>query len=236
MEEQIIQPINNEALDNLKDEKKKTPKNSKFKWWQSFLMLIGTLVFSVVVAYFISDKYFWSNIDMKRVNEQLDHYKTLVDAQPNDPAHRVNLGYTYFLKNDNDEAIKQFKVALDLDKKYYDAYLNLAIVYNDEDRLDDSLKAAQKAVELAPRDYKGQLQKGMVYRKLKMYDEALESLNQANQLMPGNTDIIYEIGLLAEEQGMATEAADIYKEALSYDPLHKNSLDGLNRVASNDSK
>lgn len=215
-----------------KEEKTPKKKNNRFKRWQAFTILFLTLVISVGASYYISDKYFWSDIDMNRINQQLDHYKGLVDQNPNDPSNRINLGYTYFIKGDNDEAIKQLKVALDLDKKNFDAYLNLSIVYNDMENFDEALKMAQKAVDLSPRDYKGQMQKGVVYRELKMYEDALTALNEANRLMPGNTDIIYQIGLIAEEQGMPKEAADIYKDALSYDPLHKNSLAGLDRVAS----
>lgn len=214
--------------------KTKSIKNKKFKWWQSLSILLLTLVVSVGTGYYVSQKYFWSNMDMKRINEQLSHYKSLVDQNPNDPQNRVNLGYTYFLKDDNDNAIKQLKIALDLDKKNYNAYLNLSIVYNDEKNFDEGLKMAQKAVELNPRDYKGQLQKGTIYREMKMYEDSLEALNQANQLMPGNVDIIFQIGLLAEERGLKKEAADIYKDALTYDPLHKPALEGLDRVASKD--
>jgi tetratricopeptide (TPR) repeat protein len=214
--------------------KPKSLKNKKFKWWQSLTILLLTLVVSVGTGYYVSQKYFWSNMDMNRINEQLHHYKSLVDQNPNDPQHRVNLGYTYFLKNDNDNAIKQLKIAVDLDNKNYNAYLNLSIVYNDEKNFDEGLKMAQKAVELNPRDYKGQLQKGTIYRELKMYEDSLESLNQANQLMPGNVDIIFQIGLLAEERGLKKEAADIYKDALTYEPLYKPALEGLDRVASKD--
>jgi tetratricopeptide (TPR) repeat protein len=210
-------------------------KNEKFKWWQTLLILSLTLLISVGAAYYISDKYFWSKMDMNRVSEQLDYYKNKVDGEPNEPKHRVNLGYTYFLKGDNDEAIKQLKVALDLDKKNYDAYLNLSIVYKDQGELDNALKAAEKCVDLNPREYKGLLQKGSIYRELKMYKDSLETLNQANSLMPGNTDIIYEIGRLAEDQGQLTEAEAIYKDALNYDPLYKNALKGLDRIASKDS-
>lgn len=214
--------------------KQKNPKNNKFKWWQSLSILLLTLVVSVGTGYFVSQKYFWSNLDMNRVNEQLAHYKSLVDQNPNDPQNRINLGYTYFVKGENDNAIKQLKIALDLDKKNFDAYLNLSIVYNDQENYNEALKMVQKAVDLAPRDYKGQMQKGIVYREMKMYEDALTALNEANRLMPGNVDIIYQIGLIAEEQGMPNEAADIYKDALSYDPLHKPALEGLDRVASKD--
>jgi tetratricopeptide (TPR) repeat protein len=216
-----------------KETKKKKEKKDRLPWWQSFLILFLTLGISVGAAYYISDTYFWSKMDMDRVNEQLTYYKNIVEEQPNDPQQRVNLGYTYFLKGHNDEAIKQYKVALDLDKNFYDAYLNLGIVYNDEERFDDALKMFQKVTEIAPRDYKGHLYKGTVYRQLKMYDDAIEVLSQANVLMPGNSQIICEIGRVAEDQGQNKEAEELYKEALNYDPLYKNALEGLERIAKN---
>ena len=214
-----------------KGKKEKKPKKEKFNWWQTLLILFLTLGISVGAGYFISDKYFWSDIDQNQLKKQFEHYKDQVDAQPNDPQHRVNLGYSYFLLGKNDEAIKQFQVALDLDKNYYDAYLNLGIVYNDEERLDETLKMATKAAEIAPRDYKSQLLTGTAYRKLKMYDEAIETLSKANELMPGNTDIITELGKVAEDQGDIKNAEELFKEALNYDPLYKPAIEGLDRVA-----
>ncbi|MFJ5759631.1 tetratricopeptide repeat protein [Neobacillus sp. NPDC093182] len=209
----------------------KKPKKEKFTWWQTLLILFLTLGISIGAGYFISDKYFWSGFDQNQLKKQFEHYKNQVDAQPNDPQHRVNLGYSYFLLGKNEEAIKQFKVALDLDKNFYDAYLNLGIVYLDEERLDEGLKMATKASEIAPRDYKSQLLKGTAYRKLKMYDESLETLSKANELMPGNTDIITELGKVAEDQGDKKNAEELFKEALNYDPLYKPALEGLDRVA-----
>jgi tetratricopeptide (TPR) repeat protein len=227
------QTTNQNNTEQDKETKKKKEKKDRLPWWQSLLILFLTLGISVGAAYYISDTYFWSKMDMDRVNEQLTYYKNIVEEQPNDPQQRVNLGYTYFLKGHNDEAIKQYKVALDLDKNFYDAYLNLGIVYNDEERFDDALKMFQKVTEIAPRDYKGHLYKGTVYRQLKMYDDAIEVLSQANVLMPGNSQIICEIGRVAEDQGQNKEAEELYKEALNYDPLYKNALEGLERIAKN---
>lgn len=211
--------------------KNKKEKNDRFKWWQGLLILLITLGVSVTAAYIISDKYLWSDVDQNQLKERLEHAKVGVDQKPNDPQSRVELGYAYFLNDDNDEAIKQLKVAIDLDKNDYNAYLNLGIVYNDEKRYDDALKNAIKATELSPRDYKGYLLKGMAYRNLKMYTEASETLAKADKLMPGNTDIIFESGRVAEAQGKKDAAEEIYKEALSYDPLYKPALDALDRLS-----
>jgi tetratricopeptide (TPR) repeat protein len=211
--------------------KTKKKKNDRFKWWQALLILIVTIGVSVTAAYLISDKYLWSDVDQNQLKERLDHAKAVADQKPNDPQARVELGYAFFLNNDNDEAIKEFKLALDLDKKNYNAYLNLAIVYKDEKRYDDALKNAVKATDLSPRDYKGHLLKGIAYRNLKMYKEASETLAQADKLMPGNTDIIFESGRVAESQGKKDAAEEIYKEALSYDPLYKPALEALDRLS-----
>jgi tetratricopeptide (TPR) repeat protein len=220
-----------ETSSSTEKDKPKAKKKKHFKWWQALLLIFSTLVVSVITAYFISDKYLWPKMDLDRVNEQLAFYKEKVNLEPNNAEHRVNLGYTYFIKDNNNEAIKQLKVAVDLDKNNINAYLNLAIVYNEVEQYDNALKYAQKIIELNPKDYKGHMIKGMAYRNLKLYEASLSALNEANRLMPRNVDIIFEIGKLAEAQGLEKEAEDIYKEALSYDPLHKNSLQGLERVA-----
>lgn len=219
--------------ESTRETQKKTKKknNDRFKWWQALLILIITLGVSTTSAYFISDKYLWSDIDQNQLKERLDHAKSTVDQKPNDSQARVELGYSYFLNGDNDESIKQLKLALDLDKKDYNAYLNLSIVYNDEKSYDNALKYAIKATDLSPRDYKGHLLKGMSYRNLKMYKEASESLFEADKLMPGNTDIIFESGKVAEAQGKKAAAEEIYKEALSYDPLYKPALEALDRLS-----
>lgn len=219
-----------EKLETQEPEKK--VKNDRFTWWQSSLLLVGTLVICLVAGYFISDRFLWDNTDSKQIEEQLKFYKGEVKKNPNDPESRVQLGYAYFLDKDYDEAIKQFKTAKSLDKNYFDAYLNLSIVYDRQDRIDDALQNAIKATEISPRDYKGHLMKGKSYRKLKMYKEANEALAEADRLNVGNTDTIYEIGLVAEDQGKKEEAEEIYKEALEYDPLFKPALNALDRLTS----
>jgi tetratricopeptide (TPR) repeat protein len=212
-------------------EKPNGKKTDRFTKLQSFLILFVTLIACLVGGYFISEKYLWPNADEQRLIDQLNYYKNLADTKPNDPKNRVNLGYTYHLNGDNDAAIKQLKLAIDLDKNNFGAYFNLGLVYLDEKRFNDALTQAQKTVELAPKNYKSNLLEGMSLRQLKMYDEALKSLQQALTLSPTNTDIINEIAKLSEDQKKYNEAEKLYKEALSYDPLYKPASEGLKRIA-----
>jgi tetratricopeptide (TPR) repeat protein len=220
------QPIAQESR-----EQNKKIKRDRFSWWQSLIILLATLGICLSAGYYISQKYLW-NKSNDEVEKQIKYYQAKVDAKPNDPNLRVQLGYSYFIKGDDDNAIKQYQSAKNLDNKNYPAYLNLAIVYDKENRNDDALQMAIKAASLAPQDYKGLLLKGRSYRKLKMYKQANAALQDAYRLKPANTDIVFETGLVAENQGKKADAEKIYKEALSYDPTYKPALDALDRLSS----
>lgn len=205
-------------------------KKERFTWWQSLIILVATLAICLAVGYYISSKYLW-NQNNTQYDKQLKYYQAQVDQKPNDPNLRVQLGYTYFLKGDNENAIKQYENAKILDNKNYGAYLNLAIVYDLENRSDDALQMAIKAANLQPQDYKAQLLKGRSYRKLKMYKQSTAALQEAYRLKPGNTDIIYEAGLVAENQGKKSDAEKIYKQALTFDPTFKPAQTALDRLS-----
>lgn len=215
-----------------KDKKTKKVKNDRFKWWQSLIILVITLAICLSAGYYVSEKYLWSkNSDL--IAQQLAYNKAQVDQKPNDASLRVQLGYSYFLKGDTDNAIKQYLNAKNLDNKSFSAYLNLAIAYDKEGNNDNALQNAIQAVKLSSQDYKGYLLEGRSYRKLKMYDKATDALQQAIRFQPGNTDILYEVGLVAENQGSKSEAEKIYKEALSYDPTFKPAITALDRLQKN---
>jgi len=222
----INQPVN----DSQTPSKLKKAKKDNFTKLQSVLLILLTLVISVGGWYAVGKVYFWNDLDMKRVDGQLEYLKQKAQSEPTDPKTRVELGYTYYLKGQNDQAIQELNQAALLDPKNFDAYYNYGLVMLKEKRYDEALQKFQKAVELSPKDYKGYLQKGVTYRNLKMYKEASESLEKANKLLPGSADIIYETGRVAEAQGQIDAAIDIYKEALSYDPLFKDAVTALERV------
>lgn len=203
-------------------------KKDRFTWWQSLIILAATLIICLVAGYLISSKYFWNQND--QLTKQFNYYKAQVDSKPNDANLRVQLGYTYFLKGDDQNAINQFNTAKSLDKNNYSAFLNLAIAYDKEGQSDNALQAAQSAVKLSPNDYKPLLLEARSYRKLKMYKQAMDALQKADQYKPDNDDITFEAGLVAEDQGKKSQAESIFKEVLSYDPTYKPALQELDKL------
>jgi len=208
----------------------KNKRKDSFSPRKSFFLIFLTLVLSVGGWFAVGKYYFWNNIDATRVNQQLEFYKQKVQSEPNNAKARVDLGYTYFLKKNNEAAVKEFNQALVIDPKDFDAYYNMGLVYIDDKRYNEALSKLSKAVELSPRDYKGHLGMGIAYRNLKMFKEAKDSLTTANKLMPTNANIIYEIGKVAEDQGDKDLAIEIYKEVLKFDPLYKSAIDALEHL------
>lgn len=226
-----MQQVTQNAHEPANREEKLKEKKDHFTWWQSLLILVATLVICVGAGYFISSKYLWHQ-ENDQLKKQLDYYKAQSDKKPNDANIRVQLGFSYFLIGDDNNAIKEFNTAKSLDKNLYGAYLNLAIVYDKENQTDDSLQNAIKAAKLSPNDYKPFLLEGRSYRKLKMYKQATAALQKANQFKPDNTDITYEAGLVALDQGKKKDAEAIFKQVLSYDPTYKPALDELDKLQS----
>ncbi|WP_342433003.1 tetratricopeptide repeat protein [Neobacillus sp. FSL H8-0543] len=213
---------------------KKQPRT--FKKRTSVLLLLITLIISVGTGYALGHLYFWNDLDMKRVKEQLAYYKEEVRKDPANLQNRIVLGYTYFLKGDNEKAIKEFDFVLEQDKNYYDAHYNLGLVFLDEERYNEALIEFEKTVKIAPKDFKGHVQMGIAYRGLKEFDNATKALELANKLAPTNSDIIYQIGMVAEAKGDYEDAILIYKDALAYDPLYTDAVDALDRLKDKDTK
>lgn len=209
-------------------------KTDRYNWWQTVLILVSASVIFLSTGYFISQKYLWKDTNSAELQENIRIAKAEVKENPNEASIRIKLGYAYFLNKDYDKAISQYKTAKNLEDDNFDAYINLSIVYEKQKNTQEALEMALKAIEIVPLDYKGQLLAGRNYRKLEMFSEATTALDEALRLKPGNTDIVYEIGLIAEDQGKMEDAVTIYKEALTFDPLYKPALNALDRLASTD--
>ncbi len=232
LEKELEMDLDNNAKQtrfNEKDPEKISHFKKKFTTWQTIGLLALTLFLSTGGGLALGNVLGTSE-DMKRINEQLEFYQERVNDNPTNLEDRIVLGYTHFLLGNNNQAVNEFKHVLEIDDTYFSAYYNLGLVYLVEEKYYEALSMFNKTVEIAPRDFKGHKQMGIAQRHLKMYDEAIVSLSEANMLAPANADIIYQIGLVAEAVGDFEMAAEIFKDALNYDPLFQDALNGLERV------
>lgn len=201
----------------------------KYSKTMAYSLIFITFTLCVALLFYLTNN-FLGYSENSRVQAQITFNKKQVEKKSNDPGARVELGYAYFLDKDYSSAIEQYQTAINLDKKYYPAYLNLAIVYEVQKKTNKALEMATKASKLAPSDYRPYVIKGRCFRTLKKFDQAMGALNTAQGVEKKSADILYELGLTAEKMGEKENARIYYQQAIDYDPIYKDAINGLKRV------
>ena len=97
-----------------------------------------------------------------------------------------NRGKDYFNKGDNDEAIDNFKKAIELDQKYTAAYFDLAMVYNKLESDDDMIDNLDKVIELDINNINAYLRRADAYSCKGFYDRAIKDLKKVLDLDKNN--------------------------------------------------
>ncbi|MCW3491325.1 tetratricopeptide repeat protein [Dethiobacter alkaliphilus] len=192
--------------------------------WKAATFLAVWLFILGFSGLFVGNRYFWSEIDYRQIEREVTYYRQLVEMEPEQPEHRVALGFNLHRLGDHQAALAQLQAAIDLDEDLYDAYLNAGYVYIELEYWDDALEAFQKCVELSPGDYKGYFNLGIVYRELGMFEASYDNLNDALSLRPGATDVLYHLALTAQSDEDIDQALNYLERALAFDPRYRDAL------------
>lgn len=198
-------------------------------WKVTASLFLSVAIFSMI-GNFVGTRFFWTDMDLRRLDKEIVYYQQLIETEPMEPAHRVSLGYTYLRRGDFDRALIQLGAALEMDETYMPAYLNTGYVYQAMELWDEALENFQKVTELSPDDHRGYQNMGVCYMYLGMYDEALNMHFRAKALRPGASDVAYYTGMTYERMGQYEAAIEEYEEALSFNPKYQEAQQALNRL------
>lgn len=201
--------------------------------WRVIVNLLLIVALTSSTASFVGNRYVWSDQDTRRINKEIAYYQELVEAEPLDAEHRVNLGYTLLRKGDYDKALVQLNTAMGIDEHYMPAYLNAGYVYQAMELWDEALEMFHKVTELAPEDYRGFFNMGICFTQIGKYEDALDMYFTAKVLRPGASDVAYHTAVTYEKMGSIEAAIEEYQEALSFNPKFteaQQALDRLNRT------
>ncbi|MBS4030827.1 MAG: tetratricopeptide repeat protein [Clostridiales bacterium] len=198
-------------------------------WKVTTSLILSVAIFSII-GNFVGTRFFWTDMDLRRIDKEIAYYQQLIETEPMEPEHRVSLGYTYLRRGDYDRALIQLGAALEMDETYMPAYLNRGYVYQAMELWDEALENFQKVTELAPDDHRGYQNMGVCYMYLGMYEHALNMYYSAKALRPGASDVAYYAGMTLERMGEYDAAIDEYEEALSFNPKFMEAQAALNRL------
>lgn len=203
---------------------------SYYPLWKVTLTTVAIIAILATGGQLAGRHFFWTDLDLRRLDREIDCFRQLVDSDPANPQYRVDLGYTHFRRGQYGQALSQFEKAIDLDNGFMPAYLSQGYAYFHLGHYNSALSSFARVTELAPDDYRGHLNLGISFLELGMYPEATESLFRARKHNAASAEVPYQLGLLYERQGLVDAALTSYNEALVLNPQFSAALRAVERL------
>lgn len=149
--------------------------------------------------------------------------RELLTAQHLDPEHPQilhALGITYLRKGKQVEAERFMKRAVAIAPDYQDARYNLSTLYLNQGRYADCIEQSQILYDdpTFTQPWRALTNWGWAAYKLGRVDEARRHLGYASDYNPRYWPTLFNLGILASEQGNQTEAVRYFEKALDLDP------------------
>ncbi len=102
----------------------------------------------------------------------------------------LNSAHQFWKEKDYSRAYNQFKKALELDSKNFDAQFGLANSLKAQGKLDESIPEYEKAIAINEKDHRAYGQLGLIYEQKKEWSKALEYYKKYLNTAPQGQDFV----------------------------------------------
>jgi tetratricopeptide (TPR) repeat protein len=157
-------------------------------------------------------------------------WRTTLAWNPNSSLAHNNLG-NFFLQNGRtDEAMEQFRKALEIEPRYALAHNNLGAALYQKGRVDEAVTYYQKALEIEPRYAEAHNNLGIVLFQKGQVDEAIAHFQKALAIQPNNAEIYNNFGNALLEKGEADGAIRCFQKAVEIAPDFAGAQENLGMI------
>ena len=165
----------------------------------------------------------------------LQSFRRAVMLNPLSAVARTNVGHTYYLLEDCDQAVYELSQANKINPQYLQATANLAIVKFECGDVEGSVKYFEDALKLPGAINLAGLYTyvARAYMQQGRYDEALNRAQQGVLLPPARAEAYYYLGQVYEKRnaaGAIENAKKAYRSSLEIDPNYQLALKALARL------
>jgi protein O-mannosyl-transferase len=144
---------------------------------------------SLIVVILMS--YAWRQAGYWRDNESL--WRHTIDCTSNNVVAHNNLGTALAGREQFDEAIEQYCIALDMAPNYTFAHNNLGSALDRCGQTDEAITHLRQALEEDPNYTEAHINLGIALSRCGLVDEAVEQLNEALRIAPDNAAARYNL-------------------------------------------
>jgi serine/threonine-protein kinase len=177
---------------------------------------------------------FWLNLllgntlnDVKQWERAEGYHGRAVAVRPEAAVAHNNFGIVLAKKGQLDEAIREFRTALDLDPRYAAPHSNLGNTLKIKGQLDEAIREFRTAIELDPKGSGLHNNLGTGLRAKGLLDAAIREYRTAIELDPKHAPPHYNLGNAFDQKGHLDEAIREYRTAITLDPKYAEPHNGL---------
>jgi tetratricopeptide (TPR) repeat protein len=156
-------------------------------------------------------------------------FRTVSVTANNKLAHN-NLGIQLEGQGKLDEAIVQYRKALEIDPDYADAHLDLGNALLAQGKVTEAVKEYSEVRRINPNDKKASVALANAMSRQGKGDLAATEYSRILESDPNNVDAHYNLGLELSKQGKFEEAASHYSKALEINPNYAKAHNNLGAV------
>jgi Flp pilus assembly protein TadD len=142
----------------------------------------------------------------------------ILTKTPDAPQARNMLGLELQSQGKLDQAISQYRRALQVKPNYVEAHNNMGIALQLQGKLDEAISHYRRALQINPAYAEAYYNMGITFRAQGKYDEAINSYRQALRLKPYHVETHSNLGSVLSAQGKFDEAIKHFRLALQIRP------------------
>jgi len=151
-------------------------------------------------------------------------------SEDSPPVDYYHAGIMLFNNQHYDEAIIQFRKALELNPGLIHAYNYIGIALQEKKQFDDAIPFYQKAVQLNPADPTAYINLGIVFHNIRQHEKAIEYFQCALQRNPNLHQAYDYMGLSFALEGNVEKAIESYRSSLLINPASQMTLINLGNM------
>ena len=208
-----------------------SPQNQRVGAPFAYTVIIASTIIFFFIGILVGKTFFWENWDKRAdVEKKLEIAQQKVQANAKNPQAHVDYGWALLQNNKFNDAVNEFKNAINIDKNFFPAYFNLGLAYMQVKKYDLATDSFKKALAIQSKSPQARLNLGIAYREMGKYDAAMKELKTAYEGNRGSVDVIIEIGKTYEKLGKKQEALYQYQSALTFSPGDKTVQAAIQRL------
>lgn len=155
------------------------------------------------------------NVDFKKAHKE---YLKALDFNLDFASGNHQKAMYYQSKNNTEEAIKHYEIAIKIDNYFNMSRMNLALLYYQIGKVKESEALYLKVLEQEPEYGSSYYMLGLLYNEIGAGEKAMQYLELATKKEPRNSNAFYNYALLLQKAGNNKKSVEVINAGLKFFP------------------